>query len=129
MQDLVNGLTGPSGKDLSMVLVFLFMGATVVAIFGLIQWRKIEQRRMETSLKQEMLQRGMSADDIVRVIEGGSRLTPKKPARDRRRVPSINGEPHSGWLSAPINQSRPTQFLNQSAFLRFAVQVPEPTSP
>jgi nicotinamide riboside transporter PnuC len=56
MQDLVNAL----GKDLSLVLIFLVVGATVVAIIGLFQWRKIEQRRMEASLKQEMLQRGLT---------------------------------------------------------------------
>jgi hypothetical protein len=69
MKDLFNALAGPSGSDLSMVLVFLVVGATVVGIFALIQWRNIEQRRMDTSLKREMLERGMSADDIVRVIE------------------------------------------------------------
>jgi hypothetical protein len=77
MQDLFNALTGPSGKDLSLVLVILFVGATLVAIFGLIQWRNIEQRRMETALKREMLEQGMSADDIVRVIE--ARQTKQEP--------------------------------------------------
>ena len=69
MHEFFTALTGPSGKDLSIVLVFLVVGVTLIAIFGFIQWRKIEQRRMEAGLKQEMLQRGMSADEIVRVIE------------------------------------------------------------
>jgi hypothetical protein len=81
MQDLVNAL----GKDLSLVLIFLVVGATVVAIIGLFQWRKIEQRRMEASLKQEMLQRGMSADDIVRVIEASQ--TKREPVDAEKAHP------------------------------------------
>jgi hypothetical protein len=91
MQDLFNALTGPSGKDLSIVLVFLFVALTLVAVFGLIQWRNIEQRRMETSLKQEMLERGMSADDIVRVIEASQ--TKPEPVDAEKAHPRSTASP------------------------------------
>jgi hypothetical protein len=91
MQDLVNAL----GKDLSLVLIFLVSGATVVAIIGLFQWRKIEQRRIEAALKQEMLERGMSADDIVRVIQA-SQAKPGpvdvEKARPQPRADSVDSQ-------------------------------------
>jgi hypothetical protein len=35
--------------------------------------RKVRKDALDASLKQEMLQRGMSADDIVRVLEAQSK--------------------------------------------------------
>jgi hypothetical protein len=84
MQEFFNALTGPGGERLSSPLVFLFSGATVVAIIGIFQWRKIEQRRMEAALKQEMLERGMSADEIVRVIEA-SQIKPERHESEKAR--------------------------------------------
>jgi hypothetical protein len=39
------------------------VGSTVA-----VQWRKVRQAELETALKSEMLQLGMSADDIVKVL-------------------------------------------------------------
>ena len=93
MQEFFKALTSPGGEHLSMALVWLFGGATVVSIIGIFQWRKIEQRRMEASLKQEMLQRGMSADEIVRVIEA-SQIKPERDecekARSRARASHVD---------------------------------------
>ena len=50
-----------------MALIALVAIAAVVAI----QWRKHRQNELEYSLKQEMLNRGMSADDIERVFRAG----------------------------------------------------------
>jgi len=35
------------------------------------EWRKAHQARSETALKQAMVERGMSADDIIRVLQAG----------------------------------------------------------
>jgi hypothetical protein len=41
---------------------------------------KVRQAELDASLKHEMLQRGMSADDIVRVMEARSRGSKKDQA-------------------------------------------------
>lgn len=48
----------------------------VFAVAGLIAWAwyywlKYRQAEMSAALKEEMIHRGMSADDIVRVLEAG----------------------------------------------------------
>jgi hypothetical protein len=48
------------------------IGATIVAIIGFIQWRKVRIAEMEATLKQQMLDRGMSADEITRVLAATS---------------------------------------------------------
>lgn len=59
--------------------VLFIIGATISAVFAVIQWRKIRIAEMEATLKQQMLDRGMTADEIVRVLgassNGQSRLT------------------------------------------------------
>ena len=35
-------------------------------------WHKLQKAELEASLKQEMIQRGMSADEIERVIQASS---------------------------------------------------------
>jgi hypothetical protein len=85
MQEFFNVLTAPDRKELlTMALSFFFPGVTLVAIIGIFQWRKIEQRRMEAALKQEMLERGMSADEIVRVIEA-SQIKPERHESEKAR--------------------------------------------
>jgi hypothetical protein len=57
-----------------MVSVF----GTIIAIAGMLTWRKHQATKMETELKMEMLARGMSADEIERVLAarpGGKTLS------------------------------------------------------
>jgi uncharacterized membrane protein YciS (DUF1049 family) len=59
--------------------VLFIIGVTIFTVFAVVQWRKIRIAEMEATLKQQMLDRGMSADEIVRVLStssnGQSRLT------------------------------------------------------
>lgn len=62
------------------------VGLTFWVVIGLVwitwiiaeNWRRARKTELETMLKQEMLQRGMSADEIVKVLKaskGGSKPT------------------------------------------------------
>jgi pentatricopeptide repeat protein len=64
-----------SNRD-SAVAVMFMIGFVAAALAGIgctiaVQWRKARQAEVDGALKQEMVQRGMSADDIVRVIHAG----------------------------------------------------------
>jgi hypothetical protein len=50
-------------------LAWGLFGVFVTVDLSIVLWRRNERLRIEAALKQEMLQRGMSADDIVRVIQ------------------------------------------------------------
>ena len=77
-------------------IVITIGGAFLVAIIGIIttswsQWRK---RELDTSLKQEMLARGMSVEEIERVLSAGSgtlsgtsQVVERSPSRTRSKRP------------------------------------------
>lgn len=44
---------------------------TTVLVVGLVQWRKVRQADIETTLKAQMLEQGLSAAEIQQVIEAG----------------------------------------------------------
>jgi hypothetical protein len=73
---------------------------TVVSLAGIIvpAWVGIHKARLETALKQQMLERGMSAEEIVRVLNA--------PQKDRGGAPwdwaSSAGATH--WCA---NKSKP----------------------
>jgi hypothetical protein len=59
-------------------LIVILLGVLIPLcgiVFGTVTkyLQNVRQAELDASLKQEMLQRGMSADDIVRVIEARSR--------------------------------------------------------
>jgi hypothetical protein len=66
-------------------IVFAMILGTLVGIVGIIgsTINRIHRRNIETALKQDMLDRGLSADEIERV------LAAKSPDLPRRRCPSI----------------------------------------
>jgi hypothetical protein len=69
MHELLNG---PHGEDIlgaacGTVITALGLGAFVVT-WAMIQWRLHRRAEMESVLKKEMLDRGLSADEIERVI-------------------------------------------------------------
>jgi uncharacterized pyridoxal phosphate-containing UPF0001 family protein len=70
MHEFFNALTGPNGRLVAMVCVF-FLGCCLGTVIALLQWRKIEVRRLEAAIKLAMLQRGMSVDEIAQVIRAG----------------------------------------------------------
>ena len=49
--------------------VFAFLTITTVVSSVGYYWHKLRKAELEASLKQEMIQRGMSADEIKQVIE------------------------------------------------------------
>jgi hypothetical protein len=69
MQEFFEVLNGPYGGNVAAPLVFAVAGLCVAAVFGFVQWRKIEQHRLDALLKQKMIERGMTADEIVDVIQ------------------------------------------------------------
>jgi hypothetical protein len=73
MQEFFEVLNGPYGGNIAAPLMFGVVGVCIAAIFGFIQWRKIEQHRLDAALKQKMIERGMTADEIVDVIQATSK--------------------------------------------------------
>ena len=58
-------------------------------VFGTLTnyWRRSRQAELDAALKQQMLERGMSADEIVQVLEAKSQPA-KVGCRERRSVGS-----------------------------------------
>jgi Tfp pilus assembly protein PilN len=57
---------------LPMLLVF---GTTTIVILGVtmaIQWRKAQQAKYEAQLKEQMIARGFTADEIKKVVSAGA---------------------------------------------------------
>ena len=56
-------------------------------VFGTLTnyWRRSRQAELDAALKQQMLERGMSADELVQVLEAKSQPT-KVGCRERRSV-------------------------------------------
>ena len=73
-------LQGPAEQLLSRIssndlipITFIVTGMLAGLIVALsVQWRLHRRTEMELGLKQEMLARGMSAEDIERVIKAGA---------------------------------------------------------
>jgi hypothetical protein len=83
-----------------LVMLLAFLGA--VTIFLAVQWRKIRVAEMEAVLKQDMVNRGMSAEEIRTVLE-----TPMGAARkscSEKRV--VIGSPAG---SVVIERHRPSR--------------------
>jgi len=66
-------------------VVLAFMVPITAIIFGTLThyWRRSRQAELDASLKQQMLERGMSADEIVQVLEAKSEPS-KIGCRERR---------------------------------------------
>jgi hypothetical protein len=60
---------------------------TVLLVFGIGAWRRNEAHKRDAELKQQMLSKGMSADEIVRV------LTAKTDPRLNETVPYVKKQP------------------------------------
>jgi hypothetical protein len=74
MSEAIANLINRCSPEAFFGIVITIGGAFLVAIIGIIttswsQWRK---RELDASLKQEMLARGMSAEEIERVLSAGS---------------------------------------------------------
>ncbi len=84
MEELFSRL---ASKDITAMVVLSLMLIAGVVVWLSLQWRLHRRSEMEAALKQQMLDRGMSADEIVRVIQA----TPGGSAVEPERVPPGNG--------------------------------------
>ena len=68
-----------------MIPMVALVTAGVVGVVAILShhWRKHRERELEVAFKNELLSRGMSADDIVRIVEAG------RPPEDRTKPPSL----------------------------------------
>jgi hypothetical protein len=55
--------------------VIAVLGGFIISVVAILagNWRRVRQIEMEISLKHEMLERGMSAEEIERVIKASRR--------------------------------------------------------
>jgi hypothetical protein len=70
-------------KDAYLVLVFAVVAIGVVIPFVAHYWYKTRRAEMELSLKQAMVERGMSAEEICAVIEAGQGGKPEGDTEER----------------------------------------------
>ena len=59
---LVGGIDPP-------LLVFIALGLVIVAVVGLVQWRRVRIGEAETSLKIRMIERGYTPEQIGHVLQ------------------------------------------------------------
>jgi hypothetical protein len=57
---------------LPMILFWAMIFLVILATYGLKTWRKHEAAKMEYELKLEMINRGMTADEIERILAAKS---------------------------------------------------------
>jgi len=74
----------------------IFLAITIIAVgcTVAVQWRKVRQGDAQAALKQEMIKRGMSADDIVRVIQAG---TPETAPAQETKAQTYERLASEGW--------------------------------
>ena len=67
-------------------IIFSFMTITGVVSTISYYWSKVRRAEIEAALKQEMIQRGMSADEIEKVLAASGKKTDTgKEDRERRK--------------------------------------------
>lgn len=54
----------------------LLSSIVAIAIVGISHWKKVRIAEMEATLKQQMLDRGMSADEIAKVLAASTTKPP-----------------------------------------------------
>lgn len=84
MDEILRNITSSNTNLLPVVtFLFCFVFASILAImlFGWSLWLKHRRDEIHTELKQEMLARGMSADEIIQVLNAGD---PKKSTKSQR---------------------------------------------
>jgi type II secretory pathway pseudopilin PulG len=96
MQWLLELCLEPRGYWVAIILLAILLSLAVVAIVGIVQWRIVRQSEQQAALTQDMLQRGMSAEDIYRILSssrGGLRglIDAAGMHLKRRPVPGTDG--------------------------------------
>ena len=57
------------GGDGPPLLVFIAFGIVIIAVVGLVQWRRVRIGEAEASLKMRMIERGYSPEQIGQVLQ------------------------------------------------------------
>jgi hypothetical protein len=70
---------------LPMILFWAMIFLTILVTYAMKNWRKHEAAKMEHELKLEMVARGMSADEIERVL--AARAAPKPDLSETQPYP------------------------------------------
>src|SRR5262245_17032572 len=71
-------------KDPALLIpIIMAVGGSLVGIIAIVahQWRNVRQAEVEAALKQDMLNRGMSVDEIERVVRATNKPTEAKPTK------------------------------------------------
>jgi len=69
---MIEFLQGECGHTLiSLVAIVVLFGAPFI-VGGWALWLKHRRRELDAELKREMIEKGMSADDIIRVLNAGT---------------------------------------------------------
>jgi hypothetical protein len=78
------------GDDVALVLFFTLSFLAGMIVWLSLQWRLHRRTELEAALKQDMLNRGMSAEDIERVLRASA--TPRSEDQAGTRQPQTVGE-------------------------------------
>jgi hypothetical protein len=70
MQQFLASPDGPAAVGI--VGMFFCIAVLAVGCTVAVQWRKLQQAELEVALKRDMLQMGMCADDVVKVLEASA---------------------------------------------------------
>ncbi len=75
--------------------MMLGFGTTAIVILGVtiaIQWRKAQQAKYDAQVKEQMIARGFTADEIKKVVNAGAdhRSAPKAATRPEGRQPFLS---------------------------------------
>ncbi|MBI3410309.1 MAG: hypothetical protein HY040_18375 [Planctomycetes bacterium] len=89
MELFFDTLSRPNGALLIPITLFVVMGVASIIIGGLGQWRKHRQTEVEAKLIQDMLQRGMSAEEIATVLHAAHMKGPKLKEMMAARPPFV----------------------------------------
>ena len=57
--------------DFIMFPMFALMGFVALGVIGLIQWRRVQQTKYNAYLKERLIERGFTAEEIVNVVKAG----------------------------------------------------------
>jgi hypothetical protein len=91
-------LSNLRSDDIVVVVLFLLCFLAGMIVWISLQWRLHRRTEMEVILKQDMLNRGMSADDIDRVLRASMTPgEPRQPERPAAKPQEPEKEPARPW--------------------------------
>ena len=96
MEDIIRG-----HPELAVWTILILALATCYIVKVLAaQWRVVQQAELEIALKEQMIQRGMSATEIAQVLQVPAEPEPERPVP--ASLPRRSCSSGKGWLWAAI---------------------------